>query len=259
MTLSHSGRRQYPRHNGGPLLNDKDESRPVPAQITTSSPNTTRRSAQPPSLDPAIRTADDAPLLFVTLVAAASSIAALLLQVFGWVRMPYTLTFVSLPGLVLIVAVLVRTRNTDRHLFFNRLAIGLTAGLVGLVPYDLVRWIVQVVFPVNFDAFAAFPTFGHLMTGQPLHSSTAQMAGWAYHVSNGLTFGVIYTLLAGPARWWWGLLWAACLEAAMLLVYPSLLHPASMTAFVIVSIVGHACFGTTVGLIASRKAMPVLR
>lgn len=206
-------------------------------------------------LDPALRDQADLPLLLVTLAACASSIAALLLQWAGWIRMPYTISFVSLPGMVAVIALTVWTRRTSRDLFFNRLAVGTVGAVLGLIGYDVVRWLVQVLLPVNFDAFAAFPAFGHLMTGRPTDDTLAIAAGWAYHITNGWTFGIIYALLAGPARWWWGLVWGGTLEAAMMIVYPSLLHPKSITSFVIVSVIGHAVFGAIVGVTAERKAL----
>jgi hypothetical protein len=205
--------------------------------------------------DPAIRAREDVPLFVVTVVACGSSIAALLLQWAGWIRMPYTISFLSLPGMIAIIALMVWTRRTSRDLFFNRLTVGTVGAALGLVGYDFVRWFVQVSLPVNFDAFAAFPVFGHLMTGRPTIDSIAITAGWAYHLTNGWTFGIIYALLAGPARWWWGLVWGATLEAAMMIVYPSLLHPKSVSSFVIVSVIGHAVFGAIVGVTAERRAM----
>lgn len=204
------------------------------------------------TLDPALPTRDDLPLLLLALGAAASSIAALLLDWLGWIRMPYTVSFVSLPAMVFLIVLTVWAGRTRRDLLFNRLTVGAIGGVLGLVGYDVVRWLIQVTIPVHFDAFAAFPTFGHLMTGRPRDDGIALAAGWAYHVTNGLTFGIIYALIAGPARWWWGLLWGASLEAAMMVVYPSLVRPQAMSDFVIVSVIGHGVFGAIVGLTCER-------
>lgn len=207
-------------------------------------------------LDPALRTRADLGLLFLTLAAAASSIAALLLDWLGWIRMPYTVSFLSLPAMIFLVLLTVRSGRTGQDLLFNRLTVGTIGGLLGLVGYDAVRWLIQVTIPVHFDAFAAFPTFGHLMTGKPREAGIALAAGWVYHITNGLTFGIIYALVAGPARWWWGLLWGAALEAAMMVVYPSLMNPRSMSDFVIVSVIGHGVFGAIVGVTCERRAVP---
>jgi len=169
--------------------------------------------------------------------------------------MPYTVSFVTLPGLVALVALAVWARRGDRPLLFNRLVVGTVAGSLGLVAYDVMRWLVQLVLPVSYDAFRAFQIFGTLMTGRGDDSVLALAAGWAYHITNGLTFGIIYALLAGPARWWWGLAWGGTLEAAMMVVYPSLMNPASISDFVVVSVIGHAVFGAVVGWWCERHAL----
>lgn len=206
-------------------------------------------------LDPAVRNRGDIGLLILALVAAAGSIAALLLDWAGWIEMPYTISFATLPGLVFLVALAVWARRANRDLLLNRLVTGTVAGFLGLVAYDVVRWLAQVVLPVDFDAFRAFQIFGTLMTDRGDDSRLALAAGWAYHITNGLTFGIVYALLAGPARWWWGLIWGATLEFAMMIVYPSLMNPRSISDFVIISVIGHAVFGTVVGLWCQRHAM----
>lgn len=198
-------------------------------------------------------------LLALGTAAALSSIAALLLEAVHWVRMPFTVTFVSLPGLVLLICMTVWAGRTDRRLLYNRLLVGGAAGAVGLVAYDLIRLAVQDLLPVGFDAFYSLRVFGTLMTGRPIGSDAALAAGWAYHISNGITFGVIYALLAGPARWWWGLAWGSILEIGMIAVYPAVFLPSVTRGFLLVSVVGHAVFGAIVGLLCQQAALPAQR
>jgi hypothetical protein len=208
-------------------------------------------------LDPVFVVKDPStwPIALLVLASAASSIAALLLHAAGIVRMPYTISFVTLPGTVLLVTLLVWTRRTERTLLFNRLKVGLVAGAVGLVFYDAARLVVQSTIPLGFNAFMSLPAYGSLMTGKPVSSGAAHAAGWAYHISNGLTFGVIYSVIAGPARWYWGLAWGGILEGAMVVVFPTILKPASFKGFLVVNMIGHAAFGAGVGLWCRRHAM----
>jgi hypothetical protein len=204
----------------------------------------------------ALRTTADLRLQGVALLSALSSIAPLLLQWGGWVRMPFTVSFVTLPGLVLLCAMTVWSGRSDHVLLANRLLTGFVAGAAGLVVYDATRLAVQEMLPVQFDAFRSMKVFGTLMTGLPTTSLVGQAAGWSYHITNGLTFGVIYALVAGPARWPWGFAWGLLLEIAMVVVYPAIYHPSSRTMFLSVSIAGHAAYGATLGVVCQRCALP---
>lgn len=198
------------------------------------------------------------PLLFLlTLGAAATSIAALLLQLTGVIRMPYTLTFVTAPGMIFLLCLLIRAGRAHRPLIVNRLQVGLIAGLAGLVAYNATRWVVATLLSLKTSPFYSIYIFGHLITGQPTDSAASAIAGWLYHISNGVTFAIMYTLIAGPARWWFGLLWGLILESAMLLIYPSsvILRPPALGPFIVVSLISHAMYGAVVGVGAQRHAL----
>lgn len=192
----------------------------------------------------------------LALIGAASSIAALLLHAIGLSRMPFTVSFVTVPGLTLLVGIMVWAKRRDQPVLRNRLIVGTVAGALGLVAYDAIRFGVQELLPFEFDAFATIRTFGSLMTGDPPETTLSVTLGWAYHVSNGWTFAVIYALLAGPARWWWGLAWGGLLEFGMMVVYPTLFNPRPISGFVTVSVIGHAAFGATVGVWCARHVTP---
>jgi len=195
---------------------------------------------------------EDPFLVVLTLGAAGTSIAALLLQLAGIIRMPYTLSFVTTPGMIFLLCVQIWAGRAGRPLIVNRLRVGFVAGLVGLVAYNGVRWVMGMALSLSTSPFYSIVIFGGLITGKPTGSASAAVAGWLYHISNGVTFGIMYTLLAGPARWWFGLLWGAALELAMLIIYPSstILHPPALAPFVIVSMTSHALFGAVIGLVA---------
>ena len=217
----------------------------------------TRPAARLPS--PAAVSRRDIPLLLLILAAAFSSIAALLLHAAGWLRMPYAVSFITLPGMVLLFGVFTWAGRTDRQLIVNRLATGAAAGVAGLAAYDLIRLAVQDLLPLHFNGFGVMAAFGHFMTGQPLHSPASVAAGWAYHISNGLNFAIAYAMVAGPARWWWGLLWGATLQLAMTSVYPGLFEIKSWTGFIVESVVGHTAYGAVLGLWCQRFAAPARR
>lgn len=200
---------------------------------------------------------EDPFLLVLTFGAAGTSIAALLLQLAGIIRMPYTLSFVTAPGMIFLLCVQIWAGRAGRLLIVNRIRVGFVAGLVGLVAYNGARWAMGWLLSLSSSPFYSIFIFGGLITGKPTESTAAAIAGWLYHVSNGVTFGIMYTLLAGSARWWLGLVWGMVLELAMLIIYPSsaILRPPALVPFVVVSMTSHALFGAVVGLIAQRRAL----
>jgi uncharacterized membrane protein YagU involved in acid resistance len=125
------------------------------------------------------------------------------------------------------------------------------------VAYNATRWALGTVLSLPTSPFYSIYVFGTLITGQPADSATALLAGIIYHISNGITFAIMYTLVAGPARWWFGLAWGAVLELAMLVIYPStnLLRPPALAPFVVVSLLSHAMYGSVLGLISERFSL----
>jgi hypothetical protein len=199
---------------------------------------------------------EDPVLFLLTLSAAATSILALLLQLAGVIRMPYTLAFVTGPCMVFLLSLQIRSGRIHRPLIINRLRVGFMAGVLGLVAYNATRWIVATLLSLKTSPFYSIFIFGALITTEPADSLAAAIAGWTYHISNGVTFAIIYALIAGPARWWYGLLWGMILESAMLVVYPAstILRPPALAPFVVVSLISHALYGATVGVVAQRHA-----
>lgn len=192
-------------------------------------------------------------LTAVGLVCAFASSAAFFLHVFGWVRMPFFVNFFGLPVIVLMM--IVGLYSWQRRLpFWRRLRAGLLGGALGLVAYDVVRYSVYRSQILAYDPFHAIPRLGALITGQPPSSPASVYAGWTYHFWNGFSFAVIYALVAGPARWGWGVLWAMTLEVGMILSYPTFLDVKLAAPFLGVSWIGHMAYGTALGLTVRRAA-----
>jgi hypothetical protein len=189
-------------------------------------------------------------MLFLALAAACTSISSLLLHLVGIVRMPYTLSFLTVPGMILLLCIRIWAGKAGREVVLQRLLAGFWSGLVGLAAYNFARWLVGTALSVPTSPFYSIPIFGSLITGQPTGSPMAVSFGWSYHISNGITFAIIYALLAGPASWWYGLGWGLVLELAMLMIYPSteLLRPPSLAPFVATSLVSHAAYGAVIGV-----------
>ena len=205
------------------------------------------------ALSAALDTLSDPALTLLVVGCTAAGIGAFLLDVAGIVRMPWTLSFVSLPALVLVIAIAVWAQRVSREPFFNRLLAGLVAGFIATLAYDGVRWALQETAPLDYNGFRSISIFGSLILSKPESALDARIAGWTYHFWNGISFGVMYALVAGPARWYWGLAWGMALELMMISIYPvAFAIQRSDPAFLAISMTGHAAYGAVLGLLAER-------
>jgi len=195
----------------------------------------------------------DPALTLLVLGCTAAGIGAFLLDVAGIVAMPWTISFVSLPALVVVVAIGVWAQRVARQPFFNRLAVGVIAGFIATLAYDGVRLAIQETAPLDYDGFRSINIFGSLILSKPETALDARIAGWTYHFWNGVSFGVMYALVAGPARWYWGLAWGMALEMMMIGIYPvAFAIQRSDPAFLAISMTGHAAYGAVLGLLCER-------
>ena len=193
---------------------------------------------------------------------AGSSIACLLFDFYGVCPMRLFTPFIFLPALVALFAFAFLDRQRGDHQLWRAVLIGLAAGLLAAVAYDVFRlpfvfakeWcIASIVPPMNL--FKVFPRFGAMILGEPVeqtsYSLAAQLLGWLYHFSNGATFGVMYIAMIGNAtrhHWAWAVLMALALEIGMLLTpYPQVFNILITPRFVMVTIAAHAIFGICLG------------
>lgn len=196
-------------------------------------------------------------------VLAATSIWCLLAEFYGLCSMQTFTLYISIPALMIIAAlVLIDFRSGNRKLMRNVL-IGAFAGLIAAFAYDIFRlpfvfskeWGLAAIVP-QLPLYKVFPRFGAMILGQaveqPVYSMTAQLIGWTYHFSNGVTFGIMYAAAIGEAtrrHWFWAVLMAVGLELGMLYTpYPQMFSISVGATFVIVTLTAHLIFGVVLGL-----------
>lgn len=148
------------------------------------------------------------------------------------------------------LAVTVLSEPGSRREWVRRVQVGIPTGLLATAVYDGSRWLLVQAAGFEASPFAALPLFGQaLLTG--VEDPTAQLlAGVAFHLLNGVAFGVAYTVWFGLRPFWVGILFALGLEAFMLAVYPGWLDPRSVAELTQVSLVGHLAYGSALGLLA---------
>jgi uncharacterized protein DUF6789 len=195
------------------------------------------------------------PRLLLTIVAAAAastSAGALVLHALGLLPMYFFITVVAAPSLVLLLVLGIVAHRIHEQVFLHRLLSGVWIGLAATLAYDGIRLLLRAAGIFNFDVFFSHRIYGFMISGFPTDSGTALAVGWAYHFWNGITLAVMYTVVAGPMRWIYGLIWALLLEIAWLTALPSALNFTLSGQVIAVSLIGHSVYGIVLGVLSQR-------
>ncbi len=209
------------------------------------------------------------PTRIVVFALSACSIWCLLAEFYGLCSMRLFTFAILIPATVVLVALALVDRVRGEGQIWRGVVIGAVGGLLAAFAYDVFRlpMVIAAAEKIGPDwlrlpLFKVFPRFGAMILGQPFDATTpdsqfslaAQLVGWIYHFSNGVTFGVMYVALVGDVSrrsWLWGVLFATGLELAMLLTpYASFFGIALSVKFVIATLAAHAIFGATLGVFA---------
>lgn len=83
--------------------------------------------------------------------------------------------------------------------------------------------------------------------GAGASTDLAKWVGTVFHFVNGVTFAIAYAVWFGRRSWWWGIVFGLGLEAFMLAIYPGWLDIRAIGEFTSISVVGHVCYGATLG------------
>ncbi|GAA3137006.1 hypothetical protein JOF29_000034 [Kribbella aluminosa] len=146
------------------------------------------------------------------LVVAATANSSFSLQVLFWA--------LGLPGMAIVAAVYLYARAAGLERLQNRIAVGVTGGITLTLALDLVRG-AGVHLGYLPDSITMF---GNLITGaQPMAGPTpaSYTLGAVYHLFNGISFALVYSILFGRTRWWGPVLYAVLfVETAMMTLPP---------------------------------------
>lgn len=176
--------------------------------------------------------------------------ASLLVYVFAGISLALALALAVV--LVGVVGVFVwhKSSRDKKQLLLIQMRVGLIAGVVGTLLYDLSRFLLIKITGIHFWPFDIFNIFGQALLGASANGFWVAPVGMLFHLTNGITFAISYTMLFGTRGILFGILWALGLETLMVVVYPSWLHITFMKEFLSVSIFGHLVYGVTIGYLA---------
>lgn len=177
----------------------------------------------------------------LVLLAGASSIASLLLYFSGMLGFAHGIRYVLVPGIAVAVGILTWARATGRPSQAEVLLSGVWAGLLATFAYDIVR---VPLAHAGLPIFKAISYFGTILLDEPTPTFASEVAGWAYHLSNGVGFGVMYAALVSKPRVWSAVAWGLFLEVAMLVTpYAEVFGYKVGSEFLAITIGAHVCYG----------------
>ncbi|MFO1483760.1 MAG: hypothetical protein U1F71_10420 [Verrucomicrobiaceae bacterium] len=184
--------------------------------------------------------------------ASFGSIALLISHVAGVATMHALLLPVALPCTVVIITAWLLASSKGDPFLTERLRLGLAGGLWGTVGYDAVR------VPLHLMGLNPFPpirAYGMWVCGFDHATPWTDLAGFTYHISNGITFGWIYALLMTGRHWGWGVLWGLGLEAmAVVTPFGELFGLRAFSQTVIIAFVAHLFYGYPLGRVCQMRA-----
>ena len=216
-------------------------------------------------------------LTIIVIILSGVSASLVIIPVLG--IMPYA-TFrdvAIIPSVIAIFAIGILSRNRFPRIT-NRLFKGMAAGAIASFALEAIR-IPGYMFAkwIPGDGMISLP--GMLLTekitsiagfkqavmqsgvGMSMYTASmdAFMVGALWHFWNGATFGIIYALIIGKGKWWYGLIWAFIIEIGMMLA-PYLIemkgpfgieHMDGYNIFVM-TLIAHLAFGAVLGILVQR-------
>ena len=183
----------------------------------------------------------DLAIRLVLFFSGSLSIASLLLYFLGVFDFRSGVTWLLAIELVCITVLWLLSKRHDESRTGNLLASGLFAGALATLAYDVVR------IPVahsGIPVFKAISYFGTLLLGVQSPTPISEVLGWAYHLSNGVSFGLMYAALFRTPKIYTALLWGLTLEFVMLLTpYAEIFGYRRDAKFFAITFGAHAVYG----------------
>ncbi|HKI96123.1 MAG TPA: hypothetical protein VJ992_12625 [Gemmatimonadales bacterium] len=137
----------------------------------------------------------------VALAAAAISPNLFWIAQAGYAKLSTLAVWVLIPSIVVVFAVLWIAGKSGERRLVNRMIAGGLAGGLATIALEVVRitgfHLGQM--PGSMPELAGVLLLNRFMLGPSLLSN---IAGWSYHFSNGITFGMIYAVIFGRKPLW---------------------------------------------------------
>lgn len=191
----------------------------------------------------------------VGLAAGFSGVAVIVSILSGVALLIAEVAMVAAPLVVVIIVARRAPRPVARHVG-RVVRAGLLAGFAATIAYDATRTALSVYDPSPYNPFEAIRQFGLGIMPADAGLPAVMATGFAIHVLNGSTFGVIYAVFFGRhvhtlrAALLGGAIWGLTLEFVQSILYPGWLGiPAViLREFLVISGLGHIAYGAALGV-----------
>jgi hypothetical protein len=182
--------------------------------------------------------------------AALFSGAALVAHILSGISLRLTLLFTA--ALLAVAILLTARRSTPKgREWLRRLAIaGSIAGAVATICYDAAKYALSRLSPTQYNPFEVVHAFGMLLAGSGASPAMIYGAGVAFHLLNGVSFGIAFSFLFRRRSVLTGIAWGLFLEIFQLTLYPGWLDIRSYAEFMRVSVVAHIIYGVVLSLVS---------
>ena len=179
--------------------------------------------------------------------------AVLVAKSYGLIEMHISVPWIVVPCCVALLLIWLRSRARHQELAAD-LLIGFAAGLVGTLSYDIVRVPFTVI---GYRVFAPIYSYGVFTLDAEISTRFSDVAGWLYHFSNGITFGIMYALVFSRSHWLSAIVWALILETIMVVTPLGKIYSIRSNVPVLLIAYGaHVAYGLPLGLmIRDRDAV----
>jgi hypothetical protein len=178
--------------------------------------------------------------------------ASLLVFIFSGISMLYTLIGILILAFIVGGMIWRKLLPGKRTELKRLIGYGTIAGFLATCLYDLSRFLLIKVTGIQFWPFDIFGIFGKALVGEQATGLWVSLLGAVFHIANGTTFGIAYTVGFGRKGIPGGLIWAMILELAMVTVYPGWLDVKALDELISVSVVGHFVYGIVLGYTARK-------
>ena len=183
-------------------------------------------------------------------LACIPSGGALLAKVFGIAPLQAVTLYLFLPCALFLVGMWWWASRTGRDYLAGALTIGFWGGLLGTLAYDLAR----IPFLLAGQrVFAPINVYGVWLAEAAISSQWTHALGWAYHFSNGITFGIMYALFMRRRHWLWAIPWALLLETiAVLSPFAVIFNLVGNYNALAIAYLGHVAYALPLGWLVYR-------